>query len=84
MNSLLDAVKSVIKLKPNQLLRTTYEKSRMPSAKRHQRQSTGISARQQKRARVAALKARQSAALNSPFTCTLDCDRQGAQEYALL
>ena len=58
MNPLLDAVKSVIK--PNQLLRTTYEKSPSLSGKRRERQQTGISARQQRRRRVAALKARQA------------------------
>jgi len=58
MNPLLDAVKSVIK--PNQLLRTTYEKSPSPSGKRRERRRTGISARQQRRRRVAALKARQA------------------------
>ena len=58
MNPLLDAVKSVIK--PNQPLRTVYVKSPSPSAKRHERQQTGISARQQRRRRVAALKARQA------------------------
>ena len=58
MQELLKAV--VAKFKPNQLLRTVYVKSPSPSAKRHERQATGISARQQKRARVAALKARQA------------------------
>jgi len=60
MNPLLDAVKSVIK--PNQLLRTTYEKSPSLSGKRRERQQTGILARQQRRRRVAALKARQAVA----------------------
>ena len=66
MNLLLAAIQTLQDMKPvagkpNQLLRTVYIKSPSPSAKRHERQATGISARQQKRARVAALKARQAA-----------------------
>ena len=46
--------------KPNQLLRTVYVKSPSPSGKRRERQQTGISARWQRRRRVAALQARQA------------------------
>ena len=80
MQELLKAV--VAKFKPNQLLRTVYAKSPSPSAKRHERQQTGISARQQKRRRVAALKARREF-VQKPFTSILDNDRQGTQEYVL-
>jgi ribosomal protein S18 len=59
MQELLKAVAA--KFKPNQLLRTVYVKSPSPGGKRHERQATGISARRQRRRRVAALKARRAA-----------------------
>ena len=87
MNPLLAAIRTLQDMKPvagkpNQLLRTVYVKSPSPSAKRHERQATGISARQQKRRRVATLKARQEFG-QKPFTSILDSDRQGTQEYIL-
>ena len=68
--------------KPGQLLRTVYVKSPSPSVKCRERQQTGILARQQRRRRVAALKARQEF-VQKPFTSILDSDRQGTQEYVL-
>ena len=64
MNPLLAAIRTLQDMKPgagkpDQLLRTVYAKSPSPSAHRRERRSLGISARQQKRRRVAALKARQ-------------------------
>ncbi len=63
MQELLKALKAIGNVKPGQLMRTVYERSPSPSAKRHERQTTGITARQQRRRRVAALKIRQAASV---------------------
>jgi hypothetical protein len=81
MQELLKAVAA--KFKPNQLLRTTYEKSPSPSSKRHERQQTDISARQQRVRRVKALKARQEF-VQKPFTTVLTNEAlPGQARYAL-
>ena len=70
---------------PEKLTRTLLTLKSLANArnkKRHERQATGISARQQKRRRVATLKVRQEFG-QKPFTSILDSDRQGTQEYVL-